>query len=81
MEDFCVEMLALAIEAAFQTRFEKIVTLKRLRIKNGVLQNLIRTENELKIIDDKTYERISGQIVEISKQTNSWLSSLTSKEP
>ncbi len=76
-----MEILTLSIEAAFQTRLEKVSTLKRLRIKNGVLQNLIRNENELKIIDDKTYERLSKQIIEISKETNSWLASLTPKEP
>jgi hypothetical protein len=80
MEDFGVEILSLSIEAAFQIRFDKINTLKKLRIKTGVLQNLIRTEKELRIIDNKTYERISGQIIEISKQTNNWLNSLTPKE-
>lgn len=81
MEDFCVEILSLSIESAFQIRSDKINTLKKLRIKIGVIQNLIRTENELKIINDKAYERISEQIIEISKQTNNWLNSLTQKEP
>jgi hypothetical protein len=81
IEDFSLEMLSLAIEAAFQFKTEKTATLKRLRIITGVLQNIIRTENELKIIDDKTYLKISEQIIGISKQNNNWLSSLiTQKE-
>ena len=81
IEDFCVEILSFAIESAFQSRLDKKFTLQKLRIKTGVLQNLVRTENELKIIDDKTYLRISEQIIEISKQNNNWLNSLiTQKE-
>jgi len=76
-----VEILSFAIESAFQSRLDKKFTLQKLRIKTGVLQNLVRTENELKIIDDKTYLRISEQIIEISKQNNNWLNSLiTQKE-
>lgn len=76
-----MEILSFAIESAFQSRLDKKFTLQKLRIKTGVLQNLVRTENELKIIDDKTYLRISEQIIEISKQNNNWLNSLiTQKE-
>jgi len=70
-------MLSLSIEAAFQTKINKRNTLGKLRIKNSVLQNLIRTETELKIIDDKTYQQLSEQAVEISKENNNWINSLT----
>lgn len=80
IEELCIEILSLAIEAAFQNKDEKIYTLKKLRVKNGVLQNLIRTENELSVLDDKAYFRISEQAIDISKQTNNWLNSLTQKE-
>ena len=55
--------------------------MEKLRIKNSVLQNLLRTENELKIIEDKTYLRIAEQIMEISKMNNGWINYLTQKEP
>jgi len=73
--------LSLAIEAAFQNKCYKKETLEKLRIKNSVLQNLLRTENELKIIEDKTYLRIAEQIMEISKMNNGWINYLTQKEP
>jgi hypothetical protein len=73
-------MLSLAIESAFQTKINKVEILRKLRVKNNVLQNLIRTENELKIIDDQTYQRLAEQTVKISKENNNWLASLTPKE-
>jgi len=80
IENICIEILSLSIEASFQSKLYKKETLEKLRIKIGVLQNIIRTENELKIIDDKTYLKIAEQTIEISKQTNGWLNSLTQKE-
>jgi len=38
-----------------------------------ILKHLIRTENELCIIDAKTYLRLAEQLVEISKMTNGWI--------
>lgn len=43
------------------------------RIKGSVLQNLIRTEHELGIIDERTYIRLSEQLVNISKDLNGWI--------
>jgi len=51
-----------------------------LRIKTNVLKNLVRTEYEIKIIDMKTYLRISEQLVEISKMTNGWINFVNGKE-
>jgi hypothetical protein len=57
----------------------KVGTLETLRIKTNVLKNLVRTEYEIKVIDTKTYLRISGQLVEISKMTNGWINFVTEK--
>lgn len=76
-----MEILSLAIEAAFKSRANKRESLEKMRIKIGVLQNLLRTENELKIIEDKTYQRLSEEITEISKMNNGWLNYIAPKEP
>lgn len=81
IENLCIEILSLAIEAALKPAGLKLSILEILRIKIGVFQNLIRTENELGIIDDKIYVRISAQIVEISKMTNGWINFVLGKEP
>jgi hypothetical protein len=79
IEKLCIEILSLAIESAFQVKILKKPALEKLRVKIGVLQNLIRTENELLIIDDKTYLRLSIQIVGISKETTNWINYFTQK--
>jgi len=73
--------LSLAIESAFSPTNLKLDILQKLRIKTNVLKNLVRTEYEIKIIDTKTYLRISEQLVEISKMTNGWINFVTKKEP
>ena len=73
VEDFCLEILAFAIEAAFTERGRKLPILERLRVKIELLKHLIRTEYELGVITEKTYLRIAEQLVEISKMTNGWI--------
>ncbi|MDO8564553.1 MAG: four helix bundle protein [bacterium] len=73
IEAQCLHALELAIEAAFKPTTQKLGDLKNLRVRAEVLKHLVRTEHELQIIDDKTYLRISEQLVEISKMTNGWI--------
>ncbi|MFA7252712.1 MAG: hypothetical protein WC027_02545 [Candidatus Paceibacterota bacterium] len=80
MEKIAITILSLAIESAFRPKIEKIAPLERLRVDLGIIQNLIRTEAELKIIEEKIYIRLSSQLVQISKETNNWLNYLTKKE-
>ena len=80
IESLCIEILSLAIESAFSPKNLKLNILEKLRIKTNILKNLVRTEYEIKIIDMRTYIRISGQLVEISKMTNGWINFITEKE-
>ena len=73
VETQCVEILALAVSAAFKPRQQKLLPLESLRIKVEILKHLIRTEHELEIIDTKTYLRLSEQLIEISKMANGWI--------
>lgn len=74
-----LKILSLAIEAAFKQKALKFPVLEKLRIEIEILKHLVRTENELKIIDAKIYLRLSGQLVEISKMTNGWINFVTQK--
>lgn len=73
VENLCVEILALAVKAAFQSKQIKLGTLETLRVKNEVLKHLIRTEHELGVSKEKTYLHFSAQLVEISKMINGWI--------
>lgn len=74
-------MLSLAIEAAFRAPNQKLPVLESLRVKTEVLKNLIRTEEEIGIIELKIYVRTSEKAVEISKMINGWITFITQKEP
>ena len=73
IETHCVEVLSLAVEAAFRQRQLKLPLLEKLRVRIEVLKHLVRTEHELNIIDEKAYFRLSEQAIEISKMTNGWI--------
>ena len=74
VESLAVEMLALAVKGAFQSKQIKLGTLEALRVKVEMLKHLIRTECELDITDERTYLRLAEQLVVISKETNGWIS-------
>lgn len=73
VEMFCIEILALAIEAAFRHQKQKIPVLGQLRVKIEVLKHIVRTEHECGILDERKYLRLSAQLVAISKETNNWI--------
>ena len=73
VEALAVDILALAIKAAFQSRQLKLGTLELMRVKIEILKHLVRTEQELKTITEGVYLRLSTELVEISKMTNGWI--------
>ncbi|HEY4499301.1 MAG TPA: four helix bundle protein [Candidatus Paceibacterota bacterium] len=75
--------MRLAIQAAFEKRGYKQVTVEKLRIETEILKHLIRTEWECAVIKEKTFIHLAKQLVEIGKMTNGWISFLskTQKEP
>jgi hypothetical protein len=58
------------INASLLPKTHKQAALERARASLEVLKHLVRTEHELKIIDQKTYLRIEELLIETSKQTN-----------
>lgn len=65
------------IRAAFAHKNEKLPILEGVRVSLEVLKHLVRTEHELRIIDEKTYLRIAELIIETSKMANNWIKYLT----
>lgn len=62
--------------ASLSPKLQKQVPLNRARTSLEVLKHLVRTEYELKIIDQKIYLHTEGLLIETSKQLNGWLKSL-----
>ncbi len=53
----------------------------KLRVKIETLKQLVRLQNELTIISDKTYLALQNQLQEISKMATGWQKYLTNKKP
>ncbi|MCX6739929.1 MAG: four helix bundle protein [Candidatus Parcubacteria bacterium] len=81
IEDSCLDCLNLAIEAALSSSENKIVFVSKLRTKIETLKQLIRVQNELTIIPDKTYLDLQNQLQEVSKMATGWQKYLTNKKP
>ena len=79
IEKTCLEILSLAVEASLKSKITKKESLESLRIKINILQNLVRTEHELGIIEQKSYLHLSTQTIEIGKMTNGWLTYINTK--
>ena len=73
IEGASLKLLALLIEAAFMRKESKLKILEIVRIHTEVLKHLIRSEHELGISDEKTYIRISKDLIEISKMISGWI--------
>ncbi len=73
IESLCLEVLNLAITAAFEIKENKKPFLESARVKIEILKRLIRTENELNIIETKIYLDLEQRLQEISKMTNGWI--------
>ncbi len=77
IENITLEVMNNVISASFENKIDKLEKLKHVRTSLELLKHLIRTEYELKIINDKTYFRIEGVLIEISKMTNGWIKYIT----
>ena len=73
IEQVAMEIMRLLIEAYFSEKSAKLEILEKTRILLEVLKHLVRTEYELKIIEEKPYIRIEFLIVETSKMMNGWI--------
>jgi hypothetical protein len=77
IENACLDAIILLIEARFEIKIYKIKPLKSARTKIETLKRLIRISWELKIIEDKKYISLESDLIEISKEVNNWLNSIT----
>jgi len=73
VENYSLRLLSLLVESAFSKRHDKLKTLEIARVHMEIIKNIIRTEYELTVIDEKTYIRLAKDTVEISKMLNGWI--------
>lgn len=76
IENSCLDILDLIIEAALETKENKPPLIAKARIKIEKTKRLIRILQELKIIESAKYLQFQSDLQEISKETNNWLSYL-----
>jgi len=77
IENACLDAIISIIEARFEIKIYKLKPLKLARAKVEILKRLIRISWELKIIEDKKYIDSESDLIEISKEVNNWINSLT----
>lgn len=73
LEQLTLETLSLTLEASLNPPIEKHPFLTKARIKTEILKHLVRTEHDLKLIDETTYISLASQLQEISKMVNGWI--------
>lgn len=73
VENINIDLITIAINAAFNQKDKKKPLLHELRIKIETLKQLIRTMKELKIIEDKPYIVLETQLQEISRMATGWI--------
>jgi len=81
VEEYVLGLLSFAIEAAFTSSYAKLKNLETARVRLELLKNIVRTEHELEILDQRTYLRLAEGLVEVSKMLNGWISYITQKKP
>lgn len=73
IENVCLDIMNLVIEASFEIRNSKFPLLNSARIKIEILKRLFRIAYELDIIEDKKYLDLESDLQEISKMANGWI--------
>ncbi len=72
IEEKCLQILSKAIDAALSPKGEKVELLAELRRDIETLKHLVRLEQELGIIQEKTYIAMSQLLVDISMMATGW---------
>jgi len=80
IENLCLDLLNLSIQAGLSNRQTKIIQLGNLRLIAENCKHLVRMANELKIFNDQIYFILQSDLQEISRMANGWLK-YAQKEP
>jgi len=81
IESLCIDCLKLAISAALAPSHNKAPILHDLRVSIEMLKQIIRTMNELKIINNNKYFSLESSLIEISKMAAGWHNYVNKKKP
>jgi len=73
IQNICLDSIELIITASLEVKNNKLHLLKSTRIKIEVLKQLIRTSNQLHVVNNKKYIDLCSDLQEISKMINGWI--------
>lgn len=68
------------IKSALSKKEGKILLLESLRVDIETMKNLVRLEEEIKIIKESKYLMLSAELLEVSKMANGWLKYLENNQ-
>ncbi|MFZ2720249.1 MAG: four helix bundle protein [Minisyncoccia bacterium] len=77
----CIQTLELLFIASYQSREEKLPTIRTALRKIDILKSLIRIVWELRALDSKRYATLSEKIDELGRMLGGWKKGLESKTP
>ncbi|MBM3256064.1 MAG: four helix bundle protein [Candidatus Moranbacteria bacterium] len=80
IEQLCLDSLVLVIKSALSKKEGKILLLESLRVDIETMKNLVRLEEEIKIIKESKYLMLSAELLEVSKMANGWLKYLENNQ-
>lgn len=81
IEEKCLAILSLTIDASLRSKQEKIPYLMTSRREIEILKHLIRMEYEIGIINEKSYILIASLLQNISMMATGWQKSLQTQKP
>ena len=75
IEDIALHVLTLAAHAQYLPKYKKKSVLQELSLQIDLIKIFLRPGNDLRILDDATYLKRSGEVIEMGKMTGKWLQS------
>ena len=71
-----LDIIELVVTAGYSARDQKVVILQKASIKLDLLKMLTRLSLDTKCLDNKKYQQLSAQLVEIGKMLGGWIKSV-----
>jgi len=77
LDQLALDIFELVISAGHATREHKMPILQQTSAKLDLLKILVRLSNDTKCLDNKRYQELSTQLVEIGRMLGGWIKSLS----
>ena len=73
IDNLCIEILELIVITIYSRN--KVEKLEKINLKLEVLRTLIQIAHKMKLLNDRQYQYISGELLECGKMVGGWLKS------